>query len=250
MKPSPPADLYVGYRPLPAQMRRSLRVLVPGLLFTLTILAIGIAAAQRSPGSGLWRQSPVTLSGTAIAQPVPALLHFTAAGQSQLILLVEEGKHGAHTRLDSLHGSSITLTGTTLSRGGMTMLEIASISTADDASAASMPQPIWQPTLQTLTGEIVDAKCYLGAMKPGDGKAHKACATLCVRNGIPAMLVTAEGAYVIAAGWQAQHATFIAEPVEVSATLGEWGTVPVIHVHTITRRGLLARSSPPSALAQ
>jgi hypothetical protein len=43
-----------------------------------------------------------------------------------------------------------------------------------------------------LRGEIVDFKCFLGAMKPGDGKGHKACATLCIRGGIPPMLVTSD----------------------------------------------------------
>jgi hypothetical protein len=41
----------------------------------------------------------------------------------------------------------------------------------------------------TLRGEIIDPKCYLGAMKPGDGKTHKACAMRCIAGGIPPMLV-------------------------------------------------------------
>jgi hypothetical protein len=47
----------------------------------------------------------------------------------------------------------------------------------------------------TLEGEIVDSKCWLGVMRPGDGKVHKACASLCIRGGIPPMFVTrTEGA--------------------------------------------------------
>ena len=38
-------------------------------------------------------------------------------------------------------------------------------------------------------GEIVDTKCYLGAMKPGRGKPHRDCASLCIRGGIPAALL-------------------------------------------------------------
>ena len=40
-----------------------------------------------------------------------------------------------------------------------------------------------------LVGEIVDTKCYLGAMKPGRGKPHRSCASLCIRGGIPAALL-------------------------------------------------------------
>jgi hypothetical protein len=42
----------------------------------------------------------------------------------------------------------------------------------------------------TLQGEVIDPKCYLGAMRPGGGKTHKACAILCISGGIPPMLVT------------------------------------------------------------
>ncbi|MCY3968357.1 MAG: hypothetical protein OXG74_00350 [Acidobacteria bacterium] len=41
----------------------------------------------------------------------------------------------------------------------------------------------------TYVGEIVDTKCYLGAMKPGRGKPHRDCASLCIRGGIPAALL-------------------------------------------------------------
>jgi hypothetical protein len=41
-----------------------------------------------------------------------------------------------------------------------------------------------------LRGEIIDSKCYLGAMKPGGGKIHKACAALCLSGGVPPMFVT------------------------------------------------------------
>lgn len=249
MSPPRTNDIYVGYRDVPAQIRRSLWVLVPGLLCTLAVLALGIAAAQRSPGKGTWNQSTATLSGTLIAQPVPALLHISASGEPQLTLLVEEGKHGAQPRVTPLHGSHITLTGTTLSRGSTTMLEIASL-TASTMLPDTLPPLVWQAASTTLAGEIVDAKCYLGAMKPGDGKSHKACATLCITNGIPAMLVTADGAYVIVAGWQPDHAALIAEPVEVSATIGQWGTLPVINMHTISRRGVLAHAPTHSPFAQ
>ena len=44
-----------------------------------------------------------------------------------------------------------------------------------------------------LSGEICDGKCYAGAMQPGTGLAHKACANLCLIGGTPAVFV-AKGA--------------------------------------------------------
>jgi hypothetical protein len=36
----------------------------------------------------------------------------------------------------------------------------------------------------TLTGEIIDPKCYFGAMNPGSGKPHLSCAVRCIDGGI------------------------------------------------------------------
>ena len=42
---------------------------------------------------------------------------------------------------------------------------------------------------RTLVGEIADSKCHLGVMNPGRAKVHRACATLCIRGGIPPILL-------------------------------------------------------------
>jgi len=41
----------------------------------------------------------------------------------------------------------------------------------------------------TLTGEVVDSKCYFGVMNPAEGRAHRACAVQCLRGGVPAVFV-------------------------------------------------------------
>ena len=43
-----------------------------------------------------------------------------------------------------------------------------------------------------LKGEIIDPKCYFGVMKPGKGKIHRSCATLCISGGIPPVLATTD----------------------------------------------------------
>lgn len=50
--------------------------------------------------------------------------------------------------------------------------------------------------VQTLRGEVMDAKCWLGVMRPGQGKTHRACATLCLIGGIPPLFaVKTPGGY-------------------------------------------------------
>jgi len=43
-----------------------------------------------------------------------------------------------------------------------------------------------------LAGEICDGKCLAGAMRPGRGLAHKACANLCVAGGVPPVFVSSQ----------------------------------------------------------
>ena len=40
-----------------------------------------------------------------------------------------------------------------------------------------------------LKGEICDGKCLAGAMRPGRGLSHKACANLCLIGGVPPVFV-------------------------------------------------------------
>lgn len=51
----------------------------------------------------------------------------------------------------------------------------------------SPPRPLGRVT---LLGEIVDSKCYLGAMKPRCGRTHRGCAILCLKGGVPPQFVS------------------------------------------------------------
>ena len=69
------------------------------------------------------------------------------------------------------------------------MLELSSIKAKPEldahterALAGLLPRPLG--SLQ-IEGEIVDIKCWLGRMKPGDGRTHRACGQFCIQGGIP-----------------------------------------------------------------
>lgn len=47
-----------------------------------------------------------------------------------------------------------------------------------------------------VTGEIIDPKCYFGAMDPGEGKAHRSCAVRCISGGIMPCIKYAENGLV------------------------------------------------------
>jgi hypothetical protein len=241
-------DQYVGYRALSTQQRRSLMVLVPALLAVVAFIALFVAIAQRDPGAGVWDQRVVERLGTIQSSPVPMLWIDDASGAQRPVLLVEEGKYGALERCTAVDGKRVIVRGTTLTRGDTMIVELSageSGLSVSDATAAEVPTLVVGERT-TLRGELVDAKCYAGAMKPGDRKAHKACATLCVSNGIPAMLVVrAAGkteAYVClaAAGESLDADTLskIGEPIEVTGVTGMLGSLRTITIEpgTVKRR--------------
>src|SRR5262249_28755467 len=91
----------------------------------------------------------------------------------------------------------------------------------------------------TLRGAIVDSKCYLGAMKPGGGKTHKACAALCLAGGVPPMFVTRdptqqETYYLLAAPdggpLEPEVFAFVGDPVELSGRRELHGDLHVLKV--------------------
>ncbi len=182
--------LYVGYLPLPRQHRQFLAALVPLLFALLLAAAAGLALAQRHPGEASWDSATQrTWSGLVLSHPYPMLI--TDSGDA--FLLVGVGKFGVHARVEPHQAEHRSVRGWLLSRDGRKMIELDdapdAVTTLADDPAASIPEfSTGQPV--TLRGEILDGKCYLGAMKPGDGKAHKACAVLCLNGGLPPMFAS------------------------------------------------------------
>lgn len=216
--------LYVIYRPLPATLLTLVLAAVGGLAGLLLGTAAATALAQRDPGPAVWDTSnATTLTGTIIADPYPMLL---PADGSPGVLLVGVGKVGPPSSVTDLVGNATEVTGYTLDRDGLRMLEVE--------SAVAAQSPMIDRARSTDLGEhaiateILDSKCYLGAMKPGSGEGHQACAILCVTGGIPPMIswVDAQGTRhhaLLTAGdgspMPEEYRGLIAEPVTVRGRL-------------------------------
>jgi len=70
------------------------------------------------------------------------------------------------------------------------MIEVGSavVSPAIADAAAEPPAAEGDGREVTLNGEIVDSKCFLGVMNPGERTVHRDCAIRCLSGGIPPML--------------------------------------------------------------
>jgi len=193
-------SIYVGYLALPRAHAAFLRVAVPLTLVFLVVVGGLIANRAEPAGTAVWDAEAREWTGQLRLEPYPVLFTHPDPDGVSAWMLCEIAKFGAHERLAPFDGQHVTLSGYRLQREGRAIIELEPDDPATDtddavAIALNLPAPPPDP-VQTdlgrveLDGEIVDGKCYLGAMRPGNGQSHKACATLCIRGGLPPMLVT------------------------------------------------------------
>ena len=90
------------------------------------------------------------------------------------------------------------------------------------------PEPLFEAT---LNGEILDSKCWFGAMREAEGKVHKSCASLCIRGGIPpafyvkdrkdqkALMIMTSGGY----GHNKDLLEYVADPVSITGQVQRFG---------------------------
>ncbi len=100
-----------------------------------------------------------------------------------------------HDRVRDFDGVGVRLRGTLIERSGRRLIEVASAADAIERApehtrnTSTIDTQDETPRPVSILAEIVDGKCYLGAMKPGDAKGHKACATLCIEGGLPPLVI-------------------------------------------------------------
>ncbi|MEL6328188.1 MAG: hypothetical protein AAFR38_00885 [Planctomycetota bacterium] len=190
-------DFYVGYLPMPKSHLRFLQIALPLTL----LLAIGSGAAvatnRRAWGPGTWDLArAVDFEGTLLLEPYPILVTDDGALPIVGVAKVVPSRDAIAARgFDPDRPARAIVNGNLITRDGRRMISLA----LDETSIAPATGEPDEPTIDwigtdvvTLAGEIVDSKCFLGAMKPGDGRTHKACATLCISGGVPPVLVTTD----------------------------------------------------------
>jgi hypothetical protein len=183
---------FVAGRALPRVHVWVLIALAPVMVGAVLGAAALLGQAQPPAGDAYASPEPIDVQGTVRMEPYTALVRTDQAGRSTSYLLAGQGKRGVADEVREFDGSIATITGTPLERDGKRMLLISgknAIRGAAQAMEADKALKTEQLGSQSLVGEIVDSKCYLGAMKPGSGKTHRPCAQLCILGGIPPVLI-------------------------------------------------------------
>lgn len=153
-------------------------------------LGSALGRLQNAPGDGVWDQGAVrSWTGKLVATPYPILRTLDLGGSPRSAFLATSGKTAVQLPAD-LVGQNVVITASLIQRGDHAMLAVTDghswISPSAQTAATSLNFAFEEDLGPAgLVGEILDAKCWFGAMRPGFGKTHKACATLCARGGLP-----------------------------------------------------------------
>lgn len=232
---------------LPRGMRGVVLGVAAGLLLVLPLLALMLARAADDPGPGNWA-GDVTLRGTLAALPYPLLYAAPDAAhpKGHTVLLSAAGK--AQIDPAAVAGHRVQAFGALVRRGDLDMLVINDPTQlrVQDAATVAAPAPVplgrWR-----IAGEICDGKCAAGAMRPGAGIAHRACASLCLLGDIPPVLVSAQPAagssFFLLAGpdggpMPRDLLKLIGLRLQLDGTLERRGDLPVFRVDPASARVL------------
>jgi hypothetical protein len=217
-------------------------VLVLGQALLVSVL---LAVSQRLIGASVFEWgNQKTFSGVLQLTPYPHLLVLRpgdSSGHPQFSTyhLVAPWKFGLDSAaLAPFAGKSVSLRGTLIYRDSQTMIEVAPNSImATNSGVVSSAPPFVALGTQTLVGEIVDSKCFLGVMNPGQLTPHRACAIRCISGGVPPvllvrqqngpaiylLLVSAEGKPV-----NKQVLDMVAEPIEITGEVERQGELLIL----------------------
>lgn len=243
----PEEPMFIGWAPASKTTVRT--AIARALVLAAIVVGLGalLAASMRTPGAGLGPFSTgQSLDGLLVSGPTPILLVDGPTGPSAVIL-AGQARNAPDPGVLSHDGEIVRLTGNTLERDGRRMLEVGGIEsvTLDPAVEARLRAVTREPLgAVTLAGEIVDSKCYLGRMRPGAGRMHRACAQSCIGGGVSPILVThdPDGEHHWALESPAGESVrlevlpFVTEPVEISGEAFRFADLSIVHVDVSTIR--------------
>ncbi len=197
-------DMFIGWAPAPAVDRRFLLGALPVGLAASTGTSWLVAKELSDPGAGAWLTDAThRVTGVLSTDPYPMLriADPSAPFGMRTILIVAQGKCTSALELSDVAGKVVTASGALIKRNERQMLEVPPflekwLEPADDEPAM---EALRTPDVESigafdLAGQVMDSKCFFGVMRPGRGKTHKACASLCIRGGIPPSMWVQNGA--------------------------------------------------------
>ena len=183
-------EFYIGYEPkMPVRLASRIRRVAFGIVALAIATPVVLLFAQDRFAPGVFEFGRMrTFTGRLVEFPYPALVNADLAGTTTIRWLVGPGKHGAADIVRGRDGQRVRVSGSLIQRDGDIMIEVVADSLVTISSATSV-EPLTSRGVVIAEGEIVDSKCHLGVMRPGEGPTHRDCAVRCLLGRIPPMFV-------------------------------------------------------------
>lgn len=247
-------EFYIGWEAKAAPgIGKTVRKAVLVVLALMLLASVLLAVSQRLIGASVfeWGNQKV-FSGILRLAPYPHLLvprPGNLGNQSvySTYYLVAPWKFGLNREtLAAFDGKPVSLNGTLIYRGNQTMIEV--VPDSIHATNADLRTALPTTTLlgkQTLIGEIVDSKCFLGVMNPGQLTPHRACAIRCISGGVPPVLLVRQkdgpAIYLLLVSADSkpvnkQVLDLVAEPVEITGEVERQGELLILRSDPSTYR--------------
>ncbi|MEM7619693.1 MAG: hypothetical protein AAF228_04405 [Pseudomonadota bacterium] len=198
MSKSTPHDdaFFIGWS---SSIPRSLALFLFAISMMFLGLMAGLALSTRAgiddpgPGGFIWGQPKGAITGKLemYSYPVLRIPPGEDGTPAQALFFSGQGKRGIANQADKHNGQMVDAKGVYIKRGTITMMQLGNMVQASQEISDYTPAPPKPLGRWKIAGEICDGKCYAGAMRPGRGLAHKACANLCIIGGVPAVFVSA-----------------------------------------------------------
>jgi len=198
MAGDPKQPFFVGYLAMPKALAVFLAIFTGACLGLGAVVAFATVAAQRdwNDASFQWGEGRQTRSGILIAEPYPVLYlpPSDSHPDGRAIPLSGVGKTGVQERAEAMDGQAVDVSGILLRLDDLEMIQVSNNNGLVPAAEPTAIEAWGGPGRESfgeiaLKGELLDTKCFLGAMRPGQGKTHKLCANLCLIGGIPLTFV-------------------------------------------------------------
>ena len=165
---------------------------------------------------------------------------------NEVLPLVNAWKFGADFLIDEWskknNSGLTTLNGTIIIRDSVKAMELTSKENSFQQPKTQLSYfktSVQKIGMVTIKGEIIDPKCYLGAMNPGEGKPHRSCAIRCISGGIMPMITYTENnqkKYAVLLGEYGEKINnkvldFVAEPIEINGVLYKYENWNYIYIN-------------------
>ena len=252
MNPTQSDEFYIGWEAKAASgIGKTVRKIVATLFLLALFAPVVLAVSQRMIGASVFEWGThKTFSGILQTTPYPHLLvprpgNANGLTRFSTYYLVGPWKFGLNPQAIAMFaGKSVTLKGTLIYRGNQTMIEVlpSSIQMTNMVALTGLPQamPLGK---QTLVGEIVDSKCFLGVMNPGQLVPHRACAIRCISGGVPPVLLVrqkdGQAIYLLLVSADGNAVNklvldMVAEPLEITGEVERQGELLILRADPTT----------------